>query len=142
MQKKLQFLHKILLIAISTIIVVLVLYFVQSIIFINSGSIDLSYLARNSYRSEKNNYQLTFISEESLTLYCPIRPLSKENTTYSLNLEVEGDVLIAKDEQVKFVFIPVSEDRIFLQTRNIMLYNTEYIRMIQEQQNNETSENQ
>lgn len=140
MQKKLPFLHKILLIAISTIIVVLVLYFVQSIIFINSGKVDLTFLSNNSYRSEKNNYQLVFNSEESLTLSCPVRALSKDIEIYTLEIETKGDVIIAKNEEKKFVLIPVSEDRIFLQTRDVMLYNVEYIKLLQEQQSNEEAE--
>lgn len=140
MKKDVSFFRKVFLILLCTIITLLVLYFIQSVVFINSGKVDLWHLINNSYRSETNNYQLSFNSEESLTLYCPESPLSQKNESFILDIEVEGEVLIAKNEEKTFVFIPVSEDRIFLQTRDVMLYNAEYIKALQEQQNNEAVE--
>ena len=127
--------RKFILLIIITILVIIILYFFQSVILVSSTKLNLNNLINNSYRSEKNDYQLSFVSDKQLSLYCPEKALSKDSYTYHLDIEKKGNLLIAKNEEKKFVFIPLSEDRVYLQTRNVILYNVEYIKLLQEQQN-------
>lgn len=140
MKKNVTFFKKIGLILISIIIILCILYFGQAVIFVNSAKLDLNKLKNNSYMSEKNDYQLRFEGDKTLTLTCPEKTFSKNIETYNLKIETKGNVIMAKDEEKKFVFIPVSEDRIYFQTRNVLLFNVEYVKLLQEQQQNEKTQ--
>lgn len=126
MEKTIPLWKKILTVVLLGIAVLFVCYFVGSCSLINSGGkLNLTQYLNNEYEDVNNKYRLTFDSEKSVALICPEKKFSDIQTSYLLNIEEKGNIFYASNEEEKFVFIPLSEDRIYLQTRNIILYNVD-----------------
>lgn len=123
MNKSLPLWKKILTVIILIIAVLFVCYFIGSCSLINSGSLKLSNYINNEYSDIDKKYKLTFDSEKTLVLVCPENVFSNNELSYVLEIEEKGNIFFAKNEEENFVFIPLSEDRIYLQTRNVILYN-------------------
>lgn len=124
MDKTLPLWKKILTVILLGIAVLFVCYFIGSCSLISSsGRLNLTQYLDNEYSDKDNTYKLTFDSEKSLALICPESAFSKNEVSFLLEIEEKGNIFFAHNEDENFVFIPLSEDRIYLQTRNVILYN-------------------
>lgn len=124
MLKEVSTFKKILLIFLTTITVIFVSYVIGSIKILNSADLNLHVLVDNIYQDKQNKYYLTFDNVKSLYLNCPIKAGSDEKAFFTLDIETKGNCFVAKNEETKFVFIPLSDDRIYIQNRNVILYNS------------------
>ena len=124
MNKSLPLWKKILTVVLLGIAVLFVCYFIGSCSLISGGGkLNLTQYLQNNYSDKDNKYKLTFDSEKSLALICPESAFSKNEVSFFLEIEEKGNIFFAHNEDESFVFIPLSQDRIYLQTRNVILYN-------------------
>lgn len=115
---------KILTVILLGIAILFVCYFIGSCSLISGGGkLNLTQYLQNEYSDKDNKYKLTFDSEKSLALICPEKAFSSNEVSFLLEIEEKGNIFFAHNEDENFVFIPLSEDRIYLQTRNVILYN-------------------
>lgn len=140
MDKKVSIWRKILTVIILLIAVLFICYFIGSCSLITSNrKLNLTQYLNNEYLDANNKYRLTFDSEKSVALICPEKAFSDVQTSYLLDVEEKGNIFYASNEEEKFVFIPLSEDRIYLQTRNVILYNINFF-INDEEENNSSIE--
>lgn len=124
MDKTLPLWKKIITVVLLGIAVLFVCYFIGSCSLISSGGkLNLTQYLQNEYSDIDKKYKLSFDSEKTLVLVCPENVFSNNELSYVLEIEEKGNIFFAKNEEENFVFIPLSEDRIYLQTRNVILYN-------------------